>query len=186
MQVQYSLKEGKYDGVCTFYWSNGNTAHEAFFEDGGCSGEIFFYYPNGQIQAFEQFKNNVRHGLCTQFSEDGTIVFNSRYGCSTIPCAFGGLPCLNSQPVAIPAPDPVIAVVVPTLRSTSPAARYARLRPLVSDPLSLKSKRVALESPVVFEYAQNSTVKSVLVPNPRSPLEAVSYTHLTLPTSDLV
>ena len=28
---QYSLKEGKYDGVCTFYWSNGNTAHEAFF-----------------------------------------------------------------------------------------------------------------------------------------------------------
>ena len=39
---QYSLKEGKYDGVCTFYWSNGNTAHEAFFEDGGCSGEIFF------------------------------------------------------------------------------------------------------------------------------------------------
>ena len=76
---QYSLKEGKYDGVCTFYWSNGNTAHEAFFEDGGCSGEIFFYYPNGQIQAIEQFKNNVRHGLCAQFSEDGTIVFNSRY-----------------------------------------------------------------------------------------------------------
>ena len=106
LYCEYSLKEGKYDGACTFYWSNGNTAHEAFFEDGGCSGEIFFYYPNGQIQAIEQFKNNVRHGLCTQFSEDGTIVFNSRYGCSTIPCAFGGLPCLNSQPVAIPAPSP--------------------------------------------------------------------------------
>ena len=39
----------------------------------------YFYYPNGQIQAIEQFKNNVRHGLCAQFSEDGTIVFNSRY-----------------------------------------------------------------------------------------------------------
>ena len=79
LHCQYSLKEGKYDGVCTFYWSNGNTAHEAFFEDGGCSGEIFFYYPNGQIQAVEQFKNNVRHGICKQFSEDGTIVFLSRY-----------------------------------------------------------------------------------------------------------
>ena len=74
-------------------------------------------------------------------------------------------------PVAIPAPDPVIAVVVPTLRSTSPAARYARLRPSASVPLSLKSNSVALERPVVFEYAQNSIVKSVLVPNPRSPLE---------------
>ena len=41
----------------------------------------------------------------------------------------------------------------------------------MSDPFVLKSNRVALESPVVFEYAQNSTVKSVLVPNPRSPLE---------------
>ena len=38
-------------------------------------------------------------------------------------------------------------------------------------PLSLKSNSVALERPVVFEYAQNSIVKSVLVPNPRSPLE---------------
>ena len=79
LYCQYSLKEGKYDGVCTFYWSNGNIAHQASFEDGGCSGEIFFYYPNGQIQAVEQFKNNVRHGICKQFSEDGTIVFLSQY-----------------------------------------------------------------------------------------------------------
>ena len=79
LHCQYSLKAGKYDGVCTFYWSNGNIAHQAFFEDGGCSGEIFFYYPNGQIQAVEQFKNNVPHGICKQFSEDGTIVFLSRY-----------------------------------------------------------------------------------------------------------
>ena len=72
-------KEGKYDGACTFYWSNGNVAHQAFFLEGGCSGEIFFYHPDGQIQAVEQFKNNVRHGVCKQFSEDGTIVFLSRY-----------------------------------------------------------------------------------------------------------
>ena len=79
LYCEYSLKEGKYDGACTFYWSNGNVAHQAFFEEGGCSGEIFFYYPDGQIQAVEQFKNNVRHGICKQFSEDGTIVFLSQY-----------------------------------------------------------------------------------------------------------
>mgnify|MGYP000299101745 CR=1 FL=1 len=49
LYCQYSLKEGKYDGVCTFYWSNGNIAHQAFFEDGGCSGEIFFYYPKIKV-----------------------------------------------------------------------------------------------------------------------------------------
>ena len=75
LYCEYSLKDGKYDGACTIYWSNGNVAHQAFFEEGGCSGEIFFYYPDGHIQAVEQFKNNVRHGVCKQFSEDGTIVF---------------------------------------------------------------------------------------------------------------
>ena len=61
--------------LALFTGQMGTLLIKLFFLEGGCSGEIFFYYPDGQIQAVEQFKNNVRHGVCKQFSEDGTIVF---------------------------------------------------------------------------------------------------------------
>ena len=74
LYCEYSLKEGKYDGVCTFYWSNGNIAHQAFFDDGICNGDQLFYYKNGQIQSHNKMKNDVRHGLCKEYNEDGTVV----------------------------------------------------------------------------------------------------------------
>ena len=71
---EYSLKNGKYDGALIIYWSNGRVANKVVFEDGICNGEHFFYYPNGQVQAVDQVKNNVRHGISKQYSEDGSLV----------------------------------------------------------------------------------------------------------------
>jgi antitoxin component YwqK of YwqJK toxin-antitoxin module len=74
LYCQYSLKEGKYDGACIIYWSNGKVANKIVFEDGICNGEHIFYYRNGQVQSVEQIKNNVRHGICRRYSEDGKLV----------------------------------------------------------------------------------------------------------------
>ena len=74
LYCEYTLKEGKYDGYIITYWANGRVAHKGFFEKGICNSEILFYYPTGQIQAVDQMKNNVRHGISKQYSEDGALV----------------------------------------------------------------------------------------------------------------
>ena len=63
LYCEYSLKNGRYDGYIITYWANGKVAHKGFFEEGICNSEIFFYYPTGQIQAVDQMKNNVCHGI---------------------------------------------------------------------------------------------------------------------------
>ena len=74
LYCEYSLKNGRYDGYIITYWANGKVAHKGFFEEGICNSEIFFYYPTGQIQAVDQMKNNVCHGISKQYSEDGALV----------------------------------------------------------------------------------------------------------------
>ena len=32
------------------------------------------YYKNGQMQSHNKMKNDVRHGLCKEYNEDGTVV----------------------------------------------------------------------------------------------------------------
>ena len=71
---EFSISKGKRHGSSIVYWSNGNIAFKAEFEDGVCNGDQFFYYKNGQIQAHNKMKNDVWHGLCREYNEDGSIV----------------------------------------------------------------------------------------------------------------
>ena len=71
---EFSISKGKRHGSSIVYWSNGNIAFKAEFEDGVCNGDQFFYYKNGQIQSHNKMKNDVWHGLCKEYNEDGSIV----------------------------------------------------------------------------------------------------------------
>ena len=71
---EFSISKGKRHGLSIVYWSNGNIAFKADFEDGVCNGDQFFYYKNGQIQSLNQMKNDVRHGLCKEYNVDGSVV----------------------------------------------------------------------------------------------------------------
>ena len=71
---EFSISKGKRHGSSIVYWSNGNIAFKAEFEDGVCNGDQLFYYKNGQIQAHNKMKNDVWHGLCKEYNEDGSIV----------------------------------------------------------------------------------------------------------------
>ena len=71
---EFSISKGKRHGSSIVYWSNGNIAFKADFENGVCIGDQLFYYKNGQIQARNKMKNDVRHGLCKEYNEDGTVV----------------------------------------------------------------------------------------------------------------
>ena len=71
---EFSINKGKRHGPSIVYWSNGNIAFKADFEDGVCNGDQLFYYKNGQMQSHNKMKNDVRHGLCKEYNEDGTVV----------------------------------------------------------------------------------------------------------------
>ena len=71
---EFSINKGKRHGSSMVYWSNGNIAFKADFEDGVCNGDQLFYYKNGQMQSHNKMKNDVRHGLCKEYNEDGTVV----------------------------------------------------------------------------------------------------------------
>ena len=71
---EFSISKGKRHGSWIIYWSNGNIACKAEFEEGICNGDQFFYYKNGQIQSHNKMKNDVRHGLCKEYNENGSIV----------------------------------------------------------------------------------------------------------------
>ena len=74
MYSEFSISKGKRHDSSIVYWSNGNIAFKAEFEDGVCNGDQLFYYKNGQIQAHNKMKNDVWHGLCKEYNEDGSIV----------------------------------------------------------------------------------------------------------------
>ena len=74
MYSAFSIKKGKRHGLSIVYWSNGNIAFKANFENGICNGDQFFYYKNGQIQSQNKMRNDVRHGVCKEYNEDGSII----------------------------------------------------------------------------------------------------------------
>ena len=74
MCSEFSIKKGKRHGLSIVYWSNGNIAFKANSENGICNGDQFFYYKNGQIQSQNKMRNDVRHGVCKEYNEDGSII----------------------------------------------------------------------------------------------------------------
>ena len=72
--IELNMKNGKKDGLFTiFYMQNGQKREEQTWKDGKPDGLRTFWYENGQKKWEETYKDGLWDGLRTYYNEDGSI-----------------------------------------------------------------------------------------------------------------
>ena len=66
-----TYKDGKEDGLWTYWWKNGKKESEGTFKDGKKDGKWTDWYENGQKKEEETYKDGVKDGLFTDWYENG-------------------------------------------------------------------------------------------------------------------
>jgi antitoxin component YwqK of YwqJK toxin-antitoxin module len=75
----FNRKNGKLNGLCTSYYSNGNKLEEIFYTDSIPDGAYKTWYENGQAREDFYFTNNVRNGRFRKWTKDGNLYFDRTY-----------------------------------------------------------------------------------------------------------
>ena len=99
----FTYEDGKWNGLCTIYWQNGQKRGEGtykdgrqdgyykrYYENGGVAwkgnfvkgvldGEYVAYYENGDVWWVDNFKNGELHGRSVIYHENGTIGVEEHY-----------------------------------------------------------------------------------------------------------
>lgn len=70
---QYFSPERVYDGKCTFYYDNGNTAISGNYEHGVKNGTFTYWYYDGKKQAEETYVNGMPDGVWQEWYESGKL-----------------------------------------------------------------------------------------------------------------
>ena len=66
-----TYKDGKEDGLWTYWWKNGKKESEGTFKNGKKDGKWTDWYENGQKKEEETYKDGVKDGLFTDWYENG-------------------------------------------------------------------------------------------------------------------
>ena len=65
------LKDGKVDGLFTFWYRNGQKSYEENYKNGLRNGKFTGWFENGNISSEKYFKNNKREGKWTTWYDNG-------------------------------------------------------------------------------------------------------------------
>ena len=65
------IKDGKHDGLVTYWWGNGLKREEITFKDGKQDGLATYYYDNGQKREETTFKDGRQNGIVTYWHDNG-------------------------------------------------------------------------------------------------------------------
>jgi antitoxin component YwqK of YwqJK toxin-antitoxin module len=72
--IELNMKNGKNDGLFTiFYMQNGQKREEQTWKDGKPDGLRTFWYENGKKEKEGTYKDGKIDGLWTYYNEDGSI-----------------------------------------------------------------------------------------------------------------
>tara|TARA_B100000315_G_scaffold242395_1_gene264513 strand:- start:45 stop:350 length:306 start_codon:yes stop_codon:yes gene_type:complete len=66
-------KDGKWDGLITEWYENGQKSYEATYKDGEQDGLATWWYENGQKEYEGTYKNESQVGEWIYYKKDGTV-----------------------------------------------------------------------------------------------------------------
>lgn len=79
MKSELSYTDGKYDGVCKWYYSNGKLMMEATYSMNVLNGPATRWYDNGNLEEKANYKDNKYDGVVEEYNVFGTLVKRSTY-----------------------------------------------------------------------------------------------------------
>ena len=74
-----NYKNGKEEGVWTYYYDNGQLLIKSNYENGKKEGEWISYHENGQLSYKGNHKNGKREGEWVEFHDDGQLGNKGNY-----------------------------------------------------------------------------------------------------------
>ena len=72
-QRKKRLKDGELDGICEWFYENGNIESKGCFEKGLKNGTWTHYYKNLKVKSIDNFTLGKRDGVSEKYAEDGSI-----------------------------------------------------------------------------------------------------------------
>ena len=66
-------KDGKLNGLSTWWYENGQKEYENHYKDGKLNGLSTWWYENGQKECEVRYLDGKQNGLCTWWCENGLI-----------------------------------------------------------------------------------------------------------------
>lgn len=73
-------KKGKhYNGISTWYYSDGIKQHECNYVNDTLQGPSTRWYNNGQISSVDNYKDNRRHGKSLNYDFEGRLISEANY-----------------------------------------------------------------------------------------------------------
>ena len=74
-----NFKDGKWDGLETWWYENGQKESEVTYKDGKLDGLTTGWYENGEKKAEKNYKNGKWDGLAVQWYKNGQKRFEGNY-----------------------------------------------------------------------------------------------------------
>jgi antitoxin component YwqK of YwqJK toxin-antitoxin module len=72
-EYENHCKDGKQNGLSTWWYANGQKEYENHYKDGKLNGLSTCWYENGQKECEVRYENGKENGLCTWWCENGQI-----------------------------------------------------------------------------------------------------------------
>ena len=72
-------KGGHYNGVSTWFYSDGVKQHECYYVNDTLQGSSTRWYANGNLNSVENYKDNQLHGKVTEYDIDGKLASEVNY-----------------------------------------------------------------------------------------------------------
>lgn len=79
IKKEFTLLNGKRNGVCKYYYQNGHVLREMTYFDGKLEGFAKEFYSNGNLKFFELWENNYLDGIRVSYSRDGQLLSKQQY-----------------------------------------------------------------------------------------------------------
>lgn len=79
VKSELRYNEGKLDGLCKWYYNNGNPSMEATYSNNILNGPSTRWYENGSLEEKAYYKGNQYDGVVEEYNVFGTLVKMSTY-----------------------------------------------------------------------------------------------------------
>jgi len=77
--VEEHYKDGKLDGLYTYWYKNGQKMFEVVFKNEMYEGLFTYWYKNGQKKEEGKYKNGMKEGVWTEWYENGQKEWEGNY-----------------------------------------------------------------------------------------------------------
>jgi len=79
LKYSLSIKDGKKNGLCTYFFENGKKWSEQYFVNDTSDGDHRLYYENGEMREFGKFEKGKCVGTWYFYDEKGNIIREAKY-----------------------------------------------------------------------------------------------------------